>query len=464
MLTLSPNDNQIINAITQFNDIELEEIKQSPDKESVKNLCNAYDYITNNIETLFPVDAQPATIIELFARYVEIVSTRFRIVLLTTDIVGYDYTLYQIVNDRGISLTPAELLKARTMQLLSNNPELSLSCERLWDDILSDPGKLTQHYLVWHYVSVKFENISARNNLNENYEKNIFLTNKKHQLTIEEQNTLHQQLLDLYHSVTICRSLTNGAFPATGCSEVLLCLYRVLVVNLKNESCIPIFINILKMDREAIIRRAFEEVTFMLSKFFFVGKTISNIHAGSITKCYNDISRIIREGTYSMQSCRDILNRKLAEKRCIQNFESKLGGDIYSDSSTISTKYILFILELFSNTTDYSLNHLRRRTDDSIQIIFDRLTTEHIYGQNMNAENRDAQLESRKNMLGNLTPLGEIINGDQGNKTYSAKRPAYLASRYALTRDVAGNTTWGIAEFNLRQVALKQKVIDIFTL
>lgn len=112
--------------------------------------------------------------------------------------IGYSYALYQIVNDRGGLLTPAELLKARIMELLHNNSGLFNKCEEAWNDILNDPGNETAKYLTWHYAAMVEQSV-AKSKLHEMYEKKYSYVMVN--ITDDEQKELSKQIHLLHQSV-----------------------------------------------------------------------------------------------------------------------------------------------------------------------------------------------------------------------------------------------------------------------
>lgn len=460
-VSLSNNDEPTFRAILSNNSIQINDMKKNSPTESVKNLCAAYTQMENGFYAWIEKTPNKDHLIEIASKFIETVAASFRIVLLKTETPGYDFALYQIVNDRGVSLTAAELLKARTLQLLSINQDALIQGERLWDDILADPGQSTQRYLIWYYISRLHNTISA-NDIHNSYELNIFHTKKKHLLNNAEQSKLLNELQQLYHAVTICRSLECGVFPQASCNPIILSLFNILVRNLKNDACIPIYINILNNNSEKNIIQMFHEITFLLIKFFFVSKSICNIHANSISQCYKEIGKSIVEGQYSFEKTKQTLINKMNEKHCIEQFSTNLDGNIYTQYSSAIVKFILYMLETFYIADDFSLKSLLKSIDDSINVNFSLLSTEHIYGQRMEGSDVDKAMEAEKNKLGNLTLLGSQKNSEEGNKPYTQKRELYGKSLYCLTKEVSTHSEWTIAEFKERHQTLVARLIQIF--
>jgi len=66
------------------------------------------------------------------------------------------HRLFQVLNDRGTNLTDGDLLRARTLEILSSSElaEQHQAAEAAWDEILEDAPEFTNDFLMWFYASV----------------------------------------------------------------------------------------------------------------------------------------------------------------------------------------------------------------------------------------------------------------------------------------------------------------------
>jgi hypothetical protein len=78
------------------------------------------------------------------------------------------FRLFQVINDRGTSLTEGDLLRAKTLEILEGFSSEQNSVEELWDKILSDHPNKTANYLHWIYESNKGKR-SPQNALFDNF-------------------------------------------------------------------------------------------------------------------------------------------------------------------------------------------------------------------------------------------------------------------------------------------------------
>lgn len=169
-LKLSLRDNTILTEIATVQEKKItDEFEFQCTYESEKRILNAYEQIFEYLEGYFKRLKVSSWAKSLY-NFVDVILRNISVVMIKPKSIGYSYALYQIVNDRGVLLTPAELLKARTMELLHNNPVLFNKCEEAWNDILNDPGNETTKYLTWHYAAMVEQSV-AKSKLHEMYEK-----------------------------------------------------------------------------------------------------------------------------------------------------------------------------------------------------------------------------------------------------------------------------------------------------
>ena len=460
VLALSPRDNPILEAIATVKEEKIDkEFCFDCVYESHTRISNAYTQIFKYLEKYF-AETDASSFSQTLSAFIETILRNFSVVLIKPKSIGYSYALYQVVNDRGVLLTSAELLKARTMELLSNNEGLFVECETVWNDILNDPGKETTKYLLWHYSS-KMNQSATKSKLHEAYEKKIFDCYGKHSLNDADQAKLAAEIRSLHRSVKLCRKLSIGELPLEKLHPQIQDMFKTLVCGLNNEIAIPVYINMLNLTDEKLQLRVVPFVTVLLSRFFFASRTIANIHNNSISKAYNAISESIctnaKDFNKLTDCCKDIQNSKGVDNI----FSAKMDDSIYSRTSTAVSKYLLYMLELFEGSTEISEKAILSR-DSSMVVCFEKITTEHIAARS--GADGNSFTENERDCLGNLTLLGNNKNNELDDKPFSIKRDVYVKSPYTLTRTVGANLKWERDEYNSWQKHQKDNAIKIFIL
>ena len=459
-LLLSEHDNPSLYAIVNFEGGTAESFPEAQ-YESQKRIYNAYAQIYAHIENKFALieSSEYATTLK---NYIDVFSSSLSVVVIKSTSLGYSYALYQIVNDRGVLLTPAELLKARTLELLAPTPSLFGECEKIWNDILSDEGSKTKNYLSWHYASLLYKN-PTKDKLHEQYEKDILRCYGKRTITIEDQQNLANKIKELHQSILWSRSLSNGELPIEDIHSQIRDMYYALVIGLKNEYAIPLFINVLKIQNAELKINVINYMVLLLSKFFFVSKTIGSMHAGSVSSVYFDISRIIVTNPANYRESTNICQRKIIQKGIFDIFKTKISQEVYSKQSTTISKYLLYYLELFYLVQQYSCNEILQR-DRSMPIKFSAISTEHIAARKSFDTDGIAIDANERNRIGNLTLIGTELNNSLDDQPYNNKRNIYAVSPYITTRSVASLAAWNRSEYETRQARLEDKIANIFTL
>jgi len=458
VLTLSPRDNPILIAIATVKEEKIDkEFCFDCLYESHARIFNAYTQIFKYLEKYF-AETDESSFSQTLSAFIETILRNFSVVLIKPKSVGYSYALYQVVNDRGVLLTSAELLKARTMELLSNNEGLFIECEAVWNDILNDPGKETTKYLLWHYSS-KMHQSATKSKLHEAYEKKIFNCYGKHSLNDADQAKLADEIRSLHQSVKLCRKLSIGELPMEKLHPQIQDMYKALVCGLNNEIAIPVYINMLNLTDEKLKLRIVPFVTVLLSRFFFASRTIANIHNNSISKAYNAISESICTNAKDFDKLVDCCKDIQSSKRVDNTFSAKMDDSIYSRTSTAVSKYLLYMLELFEGSTAISEKAILSR-DASMVVCFEKITTEHIASRS--GADGNTFTENERDCLGNLTLLGDNKNNELDDKPFSEKREIYVKSPYALTRVVGANLKWDRDEYDSWQSRQKSNALKIF--
>jgi len=383
--------------------------------------------------------------------YIDSIALSFRFVLLRTSHPGYAYALYQIVNDRGVPLTSGELLKARTIELLTDKSELADRAEQIWDEVLEDSGVVTDRYLSWNYVAVTGKRMETRGSItiHELYERDVFCCYNKRILSEIEQQVIKGQLELLEINVTRMRVLTQGIIPEA-VSEYTKILFEALIKVLKNTFCIPIYLKILEMNEKQAIK-TLNTITPMLAKAFFIAKTMGGLHDNVISNCYLEILKHIDHNHANIDAIKLCLEDLIKRDKCKQEFTSKIKNDVYvrGASGNAKAKFLLLMLEL------YYLRQVEKGGcecgDDSIRFKLSELSVEHILKESVDVNEISKAFYSGLHKLGNLTLAGRKVNSRMKNADFEEKRSIYQLSPYCITREVGQLEHWRKENFDERQ-------------
>ncbi len=404
-------------------------------------------------------------------KFVDALANSFRIVMLMSEKGGQEFALFQIVNDRGVPLTAGELLKARTIELLTSQKKeerrdrIIREAEEIWSDILQDDGKTTERFLVWHYTAVlgkktkSIEKISLR----EQYECDIFQCLNQREISMDAQEEMLDKLKQLHLNVRMCRRLEKGEFPVKCNNENINLLFSILICNMKNIFVIPIYLHIFECYTEKKAMSIIELLTPMLAKTYFQAKRLGRAADESVRKCYLEIWNKIGEEKVSMEAIKEILEKLLKKGKHEEEFNRKIEQDIFErNTGNFEAKFLLLMIEL-----QYLKEGEKSRADfgdDSVKIVFDKLSIEHILHKSISADEVSGDQYASIHKIGNLTLLGEKINSREDDRSFEEKREDYLLSPYVITRKVGELKVWKYKEFKERQEELTQVLKRAFAL
>lgn len=109
----------------------------STSRESHIRIKNAYNKIKLKVESLIlgPTLTDKMDELEMFQM---VLDQDFSLINIITHSKREAYKLFQVLNDRGKSLTEGDLLRAKTLELIEGHNTAQDSTETLWDKILVD--------------------------------------------------------------------------------------------------------------------------------------------------------------------------------------------------------------------------------------------------------------------------------------------------------------------------------------
>lgn len=396
-----------------------------------------------------------------FMKLVDALANSFRIVMLMSEEAGQEFALFQIVNDRGVPLTAGELLKARTIELLTSRKRgerrdrIISEAEEIWSDILQDDGKTTERFLLWHYTAIlgKKTGSTRKITLREQYEKDIFHCLNQREISMDAQEEMLNQLRHLHRNVRRCRRLEKGEFPVACKNENISLLFSILICHMKNVSVIPIYLHLFECHKEKKAISIAELLTPMLAKTYFQAKSMGGAADESVLKCYLEIRSKIGEEKVSMEAIKEILEKFLQKRNHEEVFYRKIEQDVYEkNTGNFKAKFLLLMIEL-----QYLREGERNRADfgdDSVKILFDKLSVEHILRKSISEDEVSSDQYASVHKIGNLTLMGEKINSREDARSFEEKREDYLRSPYVITRKAGELKAWKFKEFMERQEEL----------
>jgi len=373
------------------------------------------------------------------------------------------FRLFQVINDRGISLTEGDLLRARTMEMLEDYNYQQASAAEAWDEILRDLPNKTNDYLRWIYSSFTAKR-AGKATLFDDMLYHFYPMHTKSRFTSEDAEAILTSTNNIMNAVLICRKLKTGEWPfkhgqpITGWDRNRLDL---LIKELGLTICIPILL----AAADTLDPRKFFEIIQLLEKFMVRYKIMCLQHEGPVKKILNEEAKRIRTNFESYElstlklkltSLQDSKTNDTLVSSFIDNLQYATGR------SNKPLKFLLINFEYFLSWYNSGATGVPLCVDKNRTFEFTDTTIEHIYPRNAQGSVIDNSLEEYKNAIGNLTILDPIQNVTGENDNFNTKKKIYRDSSVHMNQEIAENEVWNIEIINERALKLKEIACKVF--
>ncbi|TIC79892.1 DUF262 domain-containing protein [Nocardioides sp. GY 10113] len=381
------------------------------------------------------------------------------------------YRLFSVLNHRGESLSDADLLRSRSLELLDGYPEEHEEVAAHWDEMLAAPAADVEDFFRALYPSVTGQR--ARGDLFEATAERFFPEAPPSKQT--DARELVETIEWLRDELVVFLKLLDGEWPferkagkPTKVRAWQVDRLRRLVITLKHELALPVLL----AGARSLDEATFADMVYMLELFAFRYKNVCNGHATRPANVYYAQAKAMREATkkspYALKPFRVALGGLITKHAGDSIFKQLLVENLrYSNASQRAN-----IREFLTTLEDHRSWWLKTGAKDKAAkpkpkmtkvIDIEDATLEHIYPQSPSAADKDPALEPLKHTLGNLTFFGSTDNVAAENKPFSAKRKLYYEpSEIAMTADLAKKTSWGKSDVTDRQKDLLDQAVRIF--
>ena len=307
------------------------------------------------------------------------------------------FRLFTILNDRGMPLSHADILKSINIGEVSTEDLYNYSI--YWENLEEKHGDKFDRFLSFART-ILLKNRQTDNLLDE-FEKNIYAKGilRKGKDTIDyllKIDRIYDEIIDLQS-----KELTND--------------YKNLVTIMKlglqsDEWITPLISYFMKFKHHKI------DIFIKKLEYKFIGDIMSNIIPSERTKNLNNIIKAIE----SKNNVNELLNDKQLFRVDLKAFRKTLNGKIYGKKYA---KYLLLKVEyLMSDNTVHLSN-------------YNEITIEHVLPQNPPPKSKwrvdfnDNQRRLWTNRISNLVLISNKKNVKLGNLDFEQKKEKYLKDR-----------------------------------
>jgi hypothetical protein len=374
------------------------------------------------------------------------------------------YMLFQVLNDRGTSLTEGELLRSRTLEMLDGGgtAQQSQMVEDAWDEILTGKPDDIGEGLRWIYSSYEAKR-PGKTTLYDDFLASRYPMHTAGALSPQQATAVVATTQSIKDDFERIRDILDGRWPyAATVPQVTIWdkdRLRLLIPELKLLITMPLLIATSALDQQV-----FAQVVHLVERFMYRYKVVVNARVEPASKVFLKHAKVARDtpNAFDVPTLRTDLAALIANHAPDQLFRGRLAEQRYTTTSTTKPiKYLLLTLDA------YMPWHLAGGVGTPVPsktmvADFSHNTLEHVHAQN--AVPGVAAMTAVLNDLGNLAVLSPADNLAAGNQPFAAKRPILANSTSPLNQQIGAQGNWGPAEVAARQAQLTDMAAAVFTI
>lgn len=432
-----------------------------------RRIMKAYNHFSGLIDQHAGSKSSVAPVLDLLSRVKQAI-----LVKLEVESSSDAFTLFESLNNRGIPLTPIDIIKNSLLAAADRKRPKGLSADHVfeqWSELLRDLGddyKIQERFFRHYYNAFKDElpsipkvQVATRSNLIRIYDRVIDVDLERRLDDILLCGGLYRRIvgnLDADEARdSFDEALANLARVQGAPSEALL-LYLMAY-----------------RDAREVSDEQLTEVTEILTSFFvrrnLTGSPASNLLQRLFMSIISEVSGMT--GQRIVETVRKRLRKVVSSDT---EFYSKLTGPLYNENADV-TRYILIALAQDAMTKE-TFTDLWEREGRNY-----KWTIEHILPQGSGlpkdwqsmlggAEAAAAVQQQHVHRLGNLTITG--YNSTLGNRSFAYKKNRkdikgkYVGFKngFDLNSDVVSAGQWTEDEIEIRTKKLAKRALELFPL
>lgn len=379
------------------------------------------------------------------------------------------YRLFSVLNDRGESLSDADLLRSRSLELLEGFQAEQEEVAQLWDEMLGSPAKLVDAFLRAYLPSTTGTRTSGE--LFDAIASQFYP--EAPTASVGDARKLRTTIQSFRDELQVYAMLSTGEWPYprqpgpvwNGRAWYIDRLKR-LVVTLKHELALPLLLATARCLQE----KEFAALVHSVEKFAFRYKNICNGHASAPATVYYDVAARVRVDPTQFKlpglnkrlralidkSAQDSLFREMLSEK-LKYSNSSQRANIREFLTTIEDHY--FWLKSNPQPNAHPKPSVSKVCD------IDEASLEHIYPQNPAPQDVDPGLAPYTNLIGNLTFFSSTDNVAASNKSFKDKKTNnYAHSAVQMTADLSKLNAWTAVELEKRENELLDAALRVFVI
>jgi uncharacterized protein with ParB-like and HNH nuclease domain len=405
------------NAASNLKKLELENTKLNNEQSLI---ISNYKYIKNKIEKL---NKDPIETSRLMSENI----LNLKIIWIETDNDEDAYTIFEIVNARGMELTTADLLKNLILKNIKiNKPKFINEAKSMWNEVvenIEDIKTISISRFIRHVWISKYNFVS---------EKKIYSEIKKY---IKNYDDFLKEIHDA--SIWYSKFFKPDEFEWTDIKNGQKIYKSLLGISAMNiNQCYVLFLSLLRN-----INRIHFNISYwfsLIEDFSFKYSAICKLQANKVEKLYSEYARKIesvftnksiksKEINNQLQSLLNALKNELNDLSPNENLFTEKFKELSLRESQKNKIFIKYVLD--------KINSYFSKTRE-IMLDFNEVNIEHIYPKKPDSSWSYNIDKKYINLIGNLTIISKRLNSEASNKNLEEKIKYFEKSELKINNEL----------------------------
>ena len=425
----------------------------TPQRESHNLLLRANEGIDTFIKGV--VDAAPDNRAKLAAldALAKAATDDCHVVHLVSDIKTEAYRLFEVLNDRGRSLSEGDLLRSTTLERLEATSTLQDQAEKIWDNILTAKAGYIDRFLRTYYASHAGKRAGHRS-LFDDFLREFFPSG-------QTPATILKTLKDVQSSYALFGCLTEGDWPYENSSVASWDRNRLKLLSqvLKNDLSLPLLLAACQLSE-----KQFASVVHLVEFAVFRHIHCSRQHPSKLDSVFllHAVEIRTKPNHYKPNALRNTLKLTLDAYSGDSVFKEGIRSELVYRVKAGNTilKYFLTTVEHFQSWYANGAHGNPTCKDKTAVYDLSQIQIEHIYPRS--SASPDPAMETVKQHLGNLSFWGPNDNTKAANQSFGAKKKIYALSNVQLNQDLVKLPKFELPELESREIDLVVRALAIF--
>jgi hypothetical protein len=407
-----------------------------------QGMTEIFNTLEKRVDSSLPQNAQA----EEYRAMLRKLLREVEIVKITAPSEGDAFRLFETLNDRGLDLSAADLIKNKLFQQASPRPRELDDCKEAWTNVVAatrddDVVDFLRYYWVATRGFVRKQQLYTR------------YKNPISSQTPEQAGSLALNLYLAAHDYSqIINPRSGSKYRDPGIVDGLerLNMYRA-------RSCRPVLLacsDSIAKHRESDLAKILQVCETITVRYSVVGDRNPNL----LERIYSEMCEKLRNPDLPLSELfsTEPLSERIAEIPSDKEFRNTF-QEIRVGNVTTQLRQLLYRLYYEAGTRE-------TRPEGPHQVHVDHILPQHPSPEAF----RESSLTSKEEAsaligrIGNLTLLSGDMNRSASNNSFLQKKPHYASSEFVLTRRLANYEKWGQDEIEARSKELADLAVRVY--